>query len=74
MKNCENSYVNSDRVLFDSCSQLSCITSQLRNRLKLKTIGTRETFGNNYSESILEKLIYVHLLCKRNLCTAEQSK
>ena len=41
VKNCENSYVNSARVLlFDSCSQLSYITPQLCNHLKLKTVGT----------------------------------
>ena len=43
VKSCENSYVNSARVLFDNCSQLSYITQQLRNRLKLKTVGTRKT-------------------------------
>ena len=37
MNNCENSYVNLARVLFDRCSQLSYITPQLRNR----------SFGNN---------------------------
>ena len=60
MKNCENSYVNSARVLFDSCSQLSYITPQLRNRLKLKTVDTRkiliETFGKKCSENVLEKV------------------
>ena len=30
VKNCENSFVNSARVLFDSCSQLSYVTPQLR--------------------------------------------
>ena len=59
-KNCENSYVNSARVLFDSCSQLSYITPQLRNRLKLKTVGTLkisiQTFRNKYSENVLEKV------------------
>ena len=40
VKICENSYVNSARVLFDSCSQLSYITLQLRNRLKLKAVAT----------------------------------
>ena len=41
VKNCENSYVNSARVLlFDSCSQLSYITPQLHNHLKLKTVST----------------------------------
>ena len=42
------------------CSQLSYITQQLRNRLKLKTVSTRkisiQTFGNNCSENILEKV------------------
>ena len=60
VKNFENSYVNSARVLFDSCSQLSYITPQLRNRLKLKTVGTRkisiQTFGNKCSENVLEKV------------------
>ena len=60
VKNCENGYVNLARVLFDSCSQLSCITPQLRNRLKLKTVGTRkisiQTFRINCSENILEKV------------------
>ena len=60
VKNCENSYVNLARVLFDSCSHLSYITPQLRNRLKLKTIGTRkisiQALGNNCSENILEKV------------------
>ena len=90
VKNCENSYINSARVLLDSCSQLPYITLQLRNRLKLKTIGTRkisiQTLGNNYSENTLEKKFFFayfsikwvrklcHLLCKRNLCIAEQSK
>ena len=59
VKNCENSYINSARVLFDSCSQLSYITRQLRNRLKLKTVSTRkisiQTFGNKCSENVLEK-------------------
>ena len=89
VKKCENSYVNSARVLFDSCSQLSYITPQLRNRLKLKSVGTRkisiQTFGKKCSENVLEKVnlrIFsirwvgnlCHLLCKRKLCTAEQSK
>ena len=60
VKNCENSYVNSTRFLFGSCSQLSYITPQLRNRLKLKTVGTQktsiQTFENNCSENILEKV------------------
>ena len=60
VKNCENNYVNSARVLFYSYSQLSYIAPQLRNRLKLKTVGTRkisiQTFGNNCSENILEKV------------------
>ena len=46
VKNCENSYVNSARVLFDSRSQLSYITPQLRNRLK---------------QSALEKSQFKHL-------------
>ena len=54
VKNCENSYINSIRVLLDSCSQLSYIIPQLLYRLKLKTVGTRkiliQTFGNNCSE------------------------
>ena len=90
VKNCENSYINSARVLFDSCSQFSYITPQLRNRLKLKTVGTPkisvQTFRNNCSENILEKvnlpilaldgseICQCQLLCKRNLCTTEQSK
>ena len=65
VKNCENSYVNSARVLFDSCSQLSYITPQLRNHLKLKTVSTRkisiQTFRNNCSENILEK-VNLHVL------------
>ena len=60
VKNCENNYVNSGRVLFYSYSQLSYIAPQLRNRLKLKAVGTRkisiQTFGNNCSENILEKV------------------
>ena len=59
--NFENSYINSAWVLFGSCSQLSYITPQLCNRLKLKTVGTRkiliQTFGNNCSENILKKQI-----------------
>ena len=56
----ENSYLNSARVLFDTWSQLSYTTSQLRNRLNLKTVGTRkisiQKFGNNCSENILDKV------------------
>ena len=55
----ENSYINAARVLFDSCSQFSYITSQLRNPLKFKTVGNRkisfQTFGNKCSENFLEK-------------------
>ena len=43
-------------ALFGSCSQLSSITSQLRNRLKLKTVGTQkisiQTFRTICSENI----------------------
>ena len=46
--------------MFDSCSQLFYITPQLRNRLKLKTVGTRkisiQTFRNDCSENILQKV------------------
>ena len=53
VKNSENSYVNSAQFLFE-------ITPQLRNRLKLKTVGTRkisvQTFGNNCSGNIFEKV------------------
>ena len=60
VKSCENSYVNSARTLFDSCSQLSYITQQLRNCLKLKTVGTRKililTFRNKCSENVFEKV------------------
>ena len=47
-------------MLFDSSSRLPYITPQLRNHLKLKTVCTRkisiQTFGNNCSEIILEKV------------------
>ena len=60
VRNRDNSYVNSARVLFYSCSQLSYNTLQLRNRLKLKTVSTTkisiQTFGNNCSENISEKV------------------
>ena len=62
VKNCENSLA---RVLFDSCSQLSYITPQLRGRLKLKTVGTPkisiQTFGNKCLENNLEK-VNLHIL------------
>ena len=65
VKNCENSYVTLARVLFDSCSQLSYITPQLRGRLKLKTVGTPkisiQTFGNKCLENNLEK-VNLHIL------------
>ena len=39
---------------------LSCLTSQSRNCLKLKTVGTQkiliQIFGKNFSENVLEKL------------------
>ena len=60
VKSYENSYVNLARVLFDRCFQLFYITSQLRNRLKLKTVRSRkisiQKFANNCPENILEKV------------------
>ena len=71
VKNCENGYINSARVLFDGCSQLPYITPLLHNCLYFKTVSTQkifiQTFGNECSE-------ICHLLCERTLCTTEQSK
>ena len=71
VKNCENGYINSARVLFDGCSQLPYITPLLHNYLYFKTVSTQkifiQTFGNECSE-------ICHLLCERTLCTTEQSK
>ena len=73
VKKNDNSYVNSTRVLFDSCSQLFYITPQLCNRLKLKTVVTQkssvQTFGNNCSENILEKVnLHVLALDESEIC------
>ena len=73
VKKDDNSYVNSTRVLFDSCSQLFYITPQLCNRLKLKTVVTQkssvQTFGNNCSENILEKVnLHVLALDESEIC------
>ena len=60
VKNCENSYINSARVLFDGCSQLLYITPQLHNCLKFKTVSTQkisiQTFGNECSEIYVRNL------------------
>ena len=60
VQSCENSCVNSARVLVDSCSQSSYITPPLRNRLKLKIVSTRkisiQAFGNKCSRNVLEKV------------------
>ena len=48
------------RILFDNCSQLSYISSELHSKLKDETLGTKEicikTFGNNNTTEILEKV------------------
>ena len=61
IKNTSNNYTCSARILFDSCSQLSYITPELRERLCLQKVDERklliESFGNNCSENKLEKVI-----------------
>ena len=85
VKNCDNSSVNSGRVSFNSYSQLSYITPQLR--LKSKIVGIRKI--SNIQKKLFRKYFrkikfmyfsirwvtnLCHLLCKKKFCTAEQSK
>ena len=57
----ETNSVQKSRILFDGCSQLSYITTALRNKLNLKTVSTKEieirTFGNRCVIERLDKVL-----------------
>ena len=60
VRSSEHSPSQSCRLLFDNCSQLSYISPSLRNKLKLKTIETKQinirTFGNQSVTETLDKV------------------
>ena len=75
VKNCENGYINSARVLFDGCSQFLTLPHCYIIVYILKQSVLKKSLFKHLEMNVQKFMSEIcHLLCERTLCTTEQSK